>query len=401
MKIKRRTYDKIFKEKAVQLSYKKGSIIQVENELEISGSLICKWRQQYEKFGIDSFCGKGNGYQRLNSGQQKINELKRKAKQSELNYKILKEGSKYISQGKSMVFNFIENNEKVYSTKKMCRVLGVGELSYYRWKNKIISPTQSRIILLKQEMSSIFIESKERYGSSRITKELQNRGYQITHSTVSRHMIQLGLHKKSIRKFKVTTNSNHNHYIAPNLLNREFNVNKPGIAWVSDITYLQTTKGFLYLTIILDLFDRKIIGWNISNEMSTKMTIIPTWEMAVNNREITNELIFHSDRGTQYASKSFTKLLDSHMIVKRSMSRKGDCFDNAVAESFFSTLKRELIYRNTLFTKKKMKEEIFEFIENWYNKKRIHSTLNYMTIEEFNKMNNQLTLIFYINYERK
>jgi len=387
MAIKRRTYDRIFKEKAVHLSYIKGNIIHVEKELNITKSLLCKWRKEYEKFGVQSFCGNGNGYTRLSPGQLKINELQRKANRSEIEYEILKKGSRYLSQEKSKIFNFIESNEKVYSTKKMCRILGVGELSYRRWKNQYISNVQSRIILRKEEIKSIFAEGKNRYGSSRITRELQNRGYDISNITVTRYMVQLGL-KKSTRKFKVTTNSKHNHYIAPNLLNRQFKVNKPSKVWVSDITYIQTTKGFLYLTIILDLFDRKIIGWNLSSGLTTKQTTIPAWEMAVNNRKISNELIFHSDKGVQYANKSFTKLLDSQTVVKRSMNNTGSSIDNAVAESFFSTLKNELIHRNRPFTPQVLKAEIFEFIENWYNKKRFHSTLNYMTIEEFGKINN-------------
>jgi transposase InsO family protein/transposase-like protein len=382
---KLKTYDPIFKEKAVQLSYKRGSLVQVEQELKISSSLLYKWRQQYEKFG--SFCGKGNGYLRLNPAQQKIQELERKAKESELQYEILKKGSKYFLKGRLQIFNFIKNNEKLYSTKKMCRILGVGEVGYYRWKNQFISETQLRIILLKKEVHSLFIEAKQRHGSSRITIELQNRGYKLTRTTVSRYMNQLGLKKKTTKKFKVTTNSNHNHYIAPNILNRKFNVKQPCRAWVSDITYIKTTKGFLYLTVILDLFDRKIIGWNLSNSMSTKLTTVPAWEMAINNRPIKNELIFHSDQGVQYANKSFTKLLDSYKIIKRSMSRKGNYWDNAVAESFFGTLKRELIHKNRLLNQKQMKAQIFEYIENWYNKKRIHSTLNFITIEEFGEIN--------------
>lgn len=365
---KLKTYDPIFKERAVLLSYKRDSIVQVEKELEISSSLLYKWRQQYIKFG--SFCGKGNGYLRSNPEQQKINELERKAKQSELQYEILKKGSKYFLEGRLVIFNFIKDNEKLYSTKKMCRILGVGEVSYHRWKNQFISETQLRIILLKKEVLSLFIEGKQRYGSSRIAIELQNRGYRTTRTTVLRYMNQLGLHRKTTKKFKVTTDSNHNYYIAPNLLNRKFNVKQPSTAWVSDITYLKTAKGFLYLTVILDLFDRKVIGWSLSNGMSTKLTIVPAWEMAVNNRPITNELIFHSDRGVQYANKTFTKLLDSYEVIKRSMSRKGNCLDNAVAESFFSTLKRELTHKNTLLNQKQMKAEIFEFIENWYNKKK-------------------------------
>lgn len=201
-------------------------------------------------------------------------------------------------------------------------------------------------------------------------------------------MKQLGLYSKLSKKFKVTTNSKHNHFVVPNILKREFTVKEPSKAWVSDITYIQTKDGFLYLTIILDLFDRKIIGWSLSNGLSTKQTTLTAWKMALKNRKITNELIFHSDRGIQYANKSFTNMLDSFKTVTRSMSRKGDCWDNAVAESFFKSLKTELIYGNKLITKEQMELEIFEYIEIWYNKKRRHSALNYKTIEEFNKLTN-------------
>jgi transposase InsO family protein/transposase-like protein len=387
MLTKYRTYDRLFKEKAVLLSYERISLRELEKELEISLSLLSKWRKQYEKSGIEAFCGRGNGYLRVNPVQLKINMLERKAKRSEIKYEILKKGTKYLSKGRLPIYRFIENNEIFYSAKKMCIILGIGEKSYHRWKNKFVSETKFRAMQRKEEITSIFFAAKKRYGSYRITKELRHRGHGISRVTVSKYMAELSLHKKSNRKYKITTDSNHNHYIAPNLLNRQFCVKEPSKAWVSDITYIPNIKGFLHLTIVLDLFDRKIIGWSLSSGLTAEMTTIPAWEMAVKNREITNGLIFHSDRGVQYANKKFTDLVDSSNTVKRSMSQSGNCLDNAVAESFFSTLKRELIYRNKLLTQKRIKMEIFDFIENWYNKERIHSTLNYKTIEEFGKIN--------------
>lgn len=201
-------------------------------------------------------------------------------------------------------------------------------------------------------------------------------------------MKQLGLYSKLSKKFKVTTNSKHNHFVVPNILKREFTATEPAKAWVSDITYIQTKDVFLYLTIILDLFDRKIVGWSLSNGLSTKQTTMTAWKMAVKNRTIANDLIFHSDRGIQYANKKFTNVLDSYKNITRSMSRKGDCWDNAVAESFFKSLKTELVYGSKLISREQMELEIFEYIEIWYNKKRRHSALNYKTIEEFNKLTN-------------
>ena len=287
-----------------------------------------------------------------------------------------------------MIYLFIKDHEKIYSIEKMCKVLEISNSSYYKWKKQAVSERQKRVILIKEAITNIYFTAKQRYGSPRITLELQNIGYQISRITVAKYMKQLGLYSKLSKKFKVTTDSKHNHFVVPNILKREFTVKEPSKAWVSDITYIHTKDGFLYLTIILDLFDRKIIGWSLSNGLSTKQTTLSAWKMALKNRKITNELIFHSDRGIQYANKNFTNMLDSFKTVTRSMSRKGDCWDNAVAESFFKSLKTELIYGNKLITKEQMELEVFEYIEIWYNKKRRHSALNYKTIEEFNKLTN-------------
>ena len=236
----------------------------------------------------------------------------------------------------------------------MCKVLQVSSGSYYRWKKQTISARQQLKIAIKEKITLIYFKSKQRYGSPRITLELWSVGYKISRPesfartgeaiTVAKYMKQLGLRGKLSKKFKVTTNSNHNYLIVENILNREFTVKMPSKAWVSDITYIQTKEGFVYLTTIMDLYDRKIIGWSLSDGMSTddpsdseqaKQTTLRAWKMAVKNRNIEEGLIFHSDRGVQYASKKFVNVLDSYKKINRSMSRKGNCWDNAVAESFF------------------------------------------------------------------
>jgi putative transposase len=381
---KRKIYDRIFKEKAVLLSYERKNISQIEKELGISGTLLTKWRQDYQKFGTGSFRGPGN--KRVHPEKEKIFELEKKIKESELNFEILNNGSNYLLQGKLMAYHFIKSNEKTYPISKMCKVLQIGETGYRAWRKQAVSERKRQIILLKEEIIFQFFDAKQYYGSIRITRELHNLGYQISSSQVSVYMKRLGLRSTTKRKFKVTTDSKHNFYTAPNVLNQEFKVKEPSRVWVSDITYIQTRESFLYLTIIMDLFDRKIIGWSLSNTLSSEQTSLAALEMAAMNRKISNELIFHSDRGVQYANKAFASKIDSYKYVTRSMSRKGNHLDNAVSESFFSTLKRELIYRSKLLTKKQMKVEIFEYIENWYNKKRIHSALNYKTIEEFNNL---------------
>ncbi|EIA08614.1 integrase, catalytic region [Flavobacterium frigoris PS1] len=260
--------------------------------------------------------------------------------------------------------------------------------SYYRWKKQAITTRQQLKITIKEQITLIYFAAKQRYGSPRITLELQYLGYKVSRITVAKYMKELGLRSKLSKKFKVTTNSNHNYLVAENVLNREFVVKMPSKVWVSDITYIQTKEGFVYLTTIMELHDRKIIGWSLSDGMSTEETTLGAWKMAVKNRNIEEGLIFHSDGGVQYASKKFVNVLDSYKKITRSMSRKGNCWDNAVAESFFKSLKTELIYGSKLISKEQMKLEIFEYIEIWYNRKRRHSALNYATIEEFNNQIN-------------
>ena len=287
-----------------------------------------------------------------------------------------------------MIYSFIKNNEKLFPIEKMCKTLKVSSRSYYRWRKQIISVRLQLKTALKEQITAVYFKSKQRYGSPRITLELHNLGYKISRITVAKYMRELGLRSKLSKKFKVTTNSNHNYLVVENVLNREFVVKKPSKSWVSDITYIQTKEGFIYLTTIVDLYDRKIIGWSLSDGMSTEETTLRAWKMAAKNRNIEKGLIFHSDRGVQYASKKFVNVLDSYKKITRSMSRKGNCWDNAVAESFFKSLKTELIYGNKLISKEQMKLEIFEYIEIWYNRKRRHSALNYATIEEFNNQIN-------------
>jgi transposase InsO family protein len=288
-----------------------------------------------------------------------------------------------------MIYTFIKNNEKIFPIEKMCRVLQVGRRSYYDWKSQRISDRKQRVIAIKEKITSIYFESKQRYGSPRIAAELNYTGTTTSRVTVAKYTNQLGLRSRLTKKFKGTTNSKHDYLVVSNVLNREFLVAEPSKAWVSDITYIHTKEGFLYLTTVLDLYDRKIIGWSLSDGMSTEETALAAWKMALTNRSPEKGLIFHSDRGVQYASKKFTNVIDSYKIITRSMSRKGNCWDNAVAESFFKTLKTEQIYGNKLKTKDQMKLDIFEYIEIWYNRKRRHSYLKYRTIEKFwNQKNN-------------
>ncbi len=271
----------------------------------------------------------------------------------------------------------------------MCKVLKVSRSCYYRWYSGGLSKRKRESQALSQTIIEVFEESKQRYGSPRIAEELKRRGVSASRPRVAKIMRYNGLRSKVKKQYKATTNSNHKLAISENLLNRNFTPTALNQAWVSDITYIRTLEGWLYLTTIIDLFDRQVIGWSLSHTLFTKDTIMPAWKMAISKRKISHKLIFHSDRRIQYASRSFRNLINSNKFVYQSMSRKGNCWDNAVAESFFKSLKSELIYHEEYKTIEQAKMEVFEYIEIWYNRKRLHSALGYKTpIEIENEFNN-------------
>lgn len=271
-----------------------------------------------------------------------------------------------------------------FPVEKMCNVLGVSKSGYYHWLKAEPSALWLDNQKLSVEIQAIFEQSHHSYGSPRMQAELKALGYTVSKPRVARIMKANDLYAIRQRKFKVTTDSKHNYPIAPNLLNQNFTVQRKNQVWVSDITYIHTKQGWLYLTVIIDLYHRKIVGWSLSDNLTTEDTIIKAWHMVAANNTITNKLIFHSDRGVQYASETFRNIIKNYKgLVLQSMSRKGNCWDNAVAESFFKTLKVEWVYKHNYQQKSQAELSIFEWIETWYNKKRRHSYLNYKTINEF------------------
>lgn len=377
-----RRYTADFKKNAVLLSYERKNVVNTAKELEINPKLLSKWRMIYCKYKEGSFPGEGK--KRIYYEDSKIFESEKKLAESQLRLVILKESIKLRAQGKQALYNFINENKKKYPIGIMCQVLGVSTSMYNLRMQHPLSKKEMRASMFKDAITSVFYEFKQYKGCVLIARELCQKGVSISEDQVTFYMKQLGLKRKVKKKYKVTTDSKHTLFISPNILNRQFTTHKPSQVWVSDITYIQIERRFLYLTVIIDLFDRKIVGWNLSSVLSTNSTILPAWNMAISNRKIQNGLLFHSDRGTQYANRLFTSTLNQYNCVQ-SMSGKGNSIDNAVSESFFNSLKRELIYsQKTLLTPKKMRAEIFDYIENWYNKRRRHSALGYKTIEEFN-----------------
>lgn len=272
---------------------------------------------------------------------------------------------------------------KVFSIEMMCKIFEISESSFYAWRK---NPTRPHAAKRRQVLEFILEGRKDRmkqfYGSPRWTKELQAAGFVVSERYVARLMKEQGIRALKRRTYKATTDSNHSYSIARDHVKRNFNPEGPNQIWVSDLTYIRVGHRWMYLTIVMDLWGREIVGWSFSRTMKTHDTTIPALQMALKRRGTHKGLIFHSDRGVQYADRSFRKLCASHRIL-RSMSRKGDCWDNAVAESFFKTLKSEAIFGIPLLELNFAQRVLFEWIEISYNRRRRHSAINHLTIPEF------------------
>jgi len=283
-----------------------------------------------------------------------------------------------------MKYAFIEKHCSAFGVERMCRVLQVSRSGYYDWRKRGVSNrTEANQELLKLIECAMQM-SRRTYGSPRITAELNAQGIKCSKNRVARIMRENGIRAKTKRKFKATTNSKHKFPVADNILNRHFSATAPNRKWTSDITYIWTHEGWLYLSVILDIYSRQIVGWAMSERLTKELTI-DAFEQAVSHRELSSAVIFHSDRGSQFACTEFRELLAKRNMIQ-SMSRAGDCYDNAITESFFGTLKTELIYFEEYCSRDEARRSIFEYIEVFYNRQRRHSALGYMTPAEFEQI---------------
>lgn len=264
----------------------------------------------------------------------------------------------------------------------MCNVLEVDRSSYYHWEQQKYR-TKKRDEKLSKLIKEIFVKSRRNYGTRRIKERLEKaQGVLVSRRRIGTIMRELGLKAKATKKYKVsTTDSNHQLPVSPNIVNRDFSSSKVDEKYVGDITYIPTKEGWLYLATVIDLYSRKVVGWSMADNMKASL-VNDALNMAITRRKPAKGLIWHTDRGSQYASISHRKLIHENGIIQ-SMSRKGNCWDNAVAESFFHTLKTELIYDEIYETKAQANQSIFEYIEVYYNKQRIHSANNYLSPVEF------------------
>ena len=276
-----------------------------------------------------------------------------------------------------MRFAFVAVEKAWYPVRLLCRCLEVSRAGFYAWQRRPISARKQEDAQLCVEIAASHRESRRTYGSPRILRDLRDQGRQVSRKRVARLMRQQGLAARRRRRFQRTTDSNHRFPVAANVLMRDFCVKAPNLVWVTDITYIWTQEGWLYLAVILDLFSRRVVGFAMKEQV-TRGLALEALGQALGSRPETRDLIHHSDRGSQYASRDYRRALEKAGITC-SMSRRGNCWDNAVVESFFGTLKTELIHEREFATRAAAKSAIAEYIEGFYNARRRHSSLGYVS----------------------
>lgn len=284
-----------------------------------------------------------------------------------------------------MIYRFIDAHQEQWPVRLLCDTLEVSPAGYYAWRQRPRSAQEQRQATLLVEIRAIHVEVKARYGSPRMHKELVARGHACCVNTVAKLMRDNDIQAKTARKFRVrTTDSNHDLPVADNLLDRQFNPSEANEAWVADITYIPTREGWLYLAVVEDLYSRRVVGWAMAEHMESRL-VVDALELAVQRRLPDEGLLSHSDRGSQYASAHYQLLLARHGITC-SMSRKADCWDNAPMESFFASLKKELVHGADFATRAEARAAIVEYIEVFYNNQRRHSSLGYVSPAEYEQL---------------
>jgi putative transposase len=288
-----------------------------------------------------------------------------------------------------VIFAWIEERKDEWPVTHLCRVLEVSRSGYYAWLSREPSAAEVRREELTAEVQEIHAQVKGRYGSPRVHAELVGRGHECGVNFVAQVMREAGIAAKTKRKFRQTTDSNHALPVAENVLDRNFDPEEPNASWVADVTYIPTREGWLYLAVVEDLFSRRIVGWSMDATMTSRL-VVDALEMALAGRlqgSSSSGLVAHSDRGSQYASEHYQRRLSEERITC-SMSRRGNCWDNAAMESFFASLKKELVHDEDYATREQAKASIFEYIEAFYNRVRRHSSLGYVAPDEYERTHN-------------
>ncbi|MFB5193285.1 IS3 family transposase [Alicyclobacillus fastidiosus] len=362
----------------VKLVLEEGKVAaHVARDLGISEKTLYGWITQYKNDPKHPFVGTGN----LKPDAQATRDLEREIRELKEENENLKKSRAHLQQRPEVRYQFIYDHRFDFSVQRMCQVLQVYRSGYYAWLKSPDSARKKRRKKLIQRIHQIFLSSRRLYGSPKITQVLRKEGLRVSQKTVAGIMRENGLKSRTVRKYKATTNSKHSHPVHDNVLNQTFQAQRPNQVWMSDITYVWTNEGWLYVASVMDLFTRKIVGWKADSRM-TKELVIDALEQAYQREKPDDGILHHSDRGSQYASREYQDKLKEYKMIG-SMSRKGCCYDNACIESFHSVIKRELIHLETYTSRARAKRDIWEYIEVWYNRRRIHSSIRYQTPVQF------------------
>ncbi|WP_379544527.1 IS3 family transposase [Psychrobacter sp. R86515] len=368
-----RSYSDEFKAEAVKkISDNNGNISATAKHLGIAMQTLSNW---HNKANQGKLIGTEQYDPDLMTALQEIKQLKRQLKVAEEEREIFKKGDGVLCQAQLVKYAFIKNNDLFFSITTMCRVLKVKHSSYYDWLSRDISEQQIHRNQSELLVRAAHSKTKARYGADRLHAKLIEQGHDISlymvRSIKEEHDIKCRRHKR----FKITTDSNHNKLVYPNILNQQFDAKHPNESWVSDITYIWTNEGWLYLAGVKDLYTKELVGYAINKRMTADL-VCRALNMAIKNKRPSQGLIVHSDRGSQYCSHAYHKIIKQHNF-KGSMSGKGNCFDNAPIESFWGTLKNELVYYQDYKTRFIAINDIIGYIELYYNQTRIQKSLGY------------------------
>ncbi|WP_263240454.1 IS3 family transposase [Psychrobacter sp. SC65A.3] len=368
-----RTYSTEFKAEAVKkIADNNGNISSTAKQLGIAMQTLSNW---HNKANQGKLVGTEQYDPDLMSALQEIKQLKRQIKVAEEEREIPKKGDGVLREKQTVKYAFIKDNQQIFSITTMCRVLKIKPSSYYDWISRDISDQQIHRNQSELLVKAAHSETKERYGVDRLHAHLSEQGHNISLYMVRSIKEEHGIKCRRHKRFKVTTDSNHNKLVYPNVLDQKFDANRPNESWVSDITYIWTNEGWLYLAGVKDLYTKELVGYAINKRMTADL-VCRALNMAIKNKRPSKGLIVHSDRGSQYCSHAYHKIIKRHQFAG-SMSAKGNCFDNAPIESFWGVLKNELVYHQDYKTRFAAISDIIGYIELYYNQTRIQKSLGH------------------------
>ena len=376
---KRRRFTEAFKQEAVRLCLRHDrSIGQVARELDLTESAVRNWVKQYE---VDH--GSNPSGALTTEEKTELRTLRREVRVLREEREILKKSGGLLRQGKRVRFAWIHVEKATYAVRRLCRVLAVTPSGYYAWMHRLPSQRARDNDRLQVRIRAIHAASRGTYGSPRVHEQLTQEGCAVGRERVARLLRDMGLVGLPARRVRHTTDSTHGRPVAPNVLERHFEADHPNQRWTTDITFIWTWEGWLYLAVVLDLYARRVVGWAVQPHLQTELAL-EALQLALGRRVPAPGLVHHSDRGCQYAAEAYQRVLREHGIVC-SMSRTGDCWDNAVTESFFATLKTELIHRQPWPTRRAATDAVADYIEGFYNPYRLHSSLGYLSPNAFER----------------